>query len=192
MGKVVVSEFISLDGVIEDPGGAEGFEHGGWTFQFDTGAEGGQFKLDEVMNADALLLGRTTYEGFAKAWPSMERDEAGFADKMNGMPKYVVSRSLERAEWNNSTVLKGDLAEEVGRLRQRPGGDVLINGSSQLVRSLLANGLIDEYRLMLFPIVLGTGRRLFDDTAMTKLRLVDSRPVGPDGVLILTYHPAAA
>jgi dihydrofolate reductase len=190
MRKVVVSEFITLDGVIEDPGGGEGSKHAGWSFQFDTGTDGQRFKFDEVMRAGALLLGRVTYQGFAAAWPSM-KDDAGFADKMNGMPKYVVSTTLEAAEWTNSTLIRGDVAAEVARLKQQDGGEILINGSGQLVRTLLGHDLIDEVRLMVFPIVLGSGKHLFDHIeAPAKLRLVDTTPVGPDGVLVLTYQPA--
>ncbi|MEU8251134.1 dihydrofolate reductase family protein [Nonomuraea sp. NPDC048916] len=151
--------------------------------------EGGQFKLDEVLAADALLLGRVTYEGFAAVWPKM-RDDVGFADKMNGMRKYVVSTTLSAPEWRNTTVIRGDLAEEVGHLRQRPGGDILVTGSGRLVQALAELDLVDEYRLMVFPVVLGAGRRLFGDGArVTDLRLVEARPVGPDGVVVLTYQP---
>src|SRR2546426_2413161 len=144
MRKVVVSEFVTLDGVMEDPGGAEGFDRGGWSIQFDRGPEGDKFKLDETLEADALLLGRVTYQGFAEAWPS-RTDEVGFADKMNSMPKFVVSTTLEDAEWNNSTLIKGDVAEEVSKLKQQPGGDIPIYGSGQLVRTLMQHDLIDEY-----------------------------------------------
>jgi dihydrofolate reductase len=187
MGKVVVSEFMTIDGVMEDPGGAESFEHGGWSFQFERGPEGDKFKLDEVLAADALLLGRRTYEGFAAAWPSIE-DEAGFADKMNGMPKYVVSSTLEDATWNNSTVIRGNLAEEVSKLKQQYDGDIVVAGSAQLAQALAREGLVDEYRLMVHPIVLGTGKRLFDDgSALQKLRLTDSFTSG-EGLLTLTYE----
>jgi dihydrofolate reductase len=187
VGRVVVSEFISLDGVIEDPGGAEDFEHGGWTVKFDQGDEGGQFKLDETMAAEGLLLGRVTYEHFAAAWPSMT-DEAGFADKMNGMPKYVVSSTLEDPEWNNSTVVNGDVAEEIPKLTDQVDGDLLVAGSSQLVQGLAQNDLVDEYRLMVFPIVLGTGKRLFGELSNpSTLRLSEAKPVGPDGIVVLTY-----
>lgn len=190
MRKVVVSEFVSLDGVMEAPGGGEDYEHAGWSFQFDSGPEGNQFKLDEIMKADALLLGRVTYEGFAAAWPSMA-DEAGFADKMNGMPKFVASTTLDKAEWNNSTVIEGDVADEVAKLKRQPGGEILIAGSRTLVHTLMEHDLIDEYRLMVSPIVLGSGKRIFEDgSKTTRLRLVDAKPVGPDGVLILTYEPA--
>ena len=188
MGRLVVSQFVSVDGVIEDPGGSEGWDRGGWAFEFDRGDEGDNFKRDEVMASDALLLGRVTYEGFAAAWPSRDGE---FADKFNGMPKYVVSTTLEDPEWNNSTVIKDDVPGEVSTLREEPGGDVLVNGSAQLVATLIEHGLVDEYRLMVFPLVLGGGKRLFPETAETAaLRLVDSKPVGPDGVVILTYRPA--
>jgi len=184
MGKIVVTEFVSLDGVMEDPGGAEEYEHGGWTFEIDRG-EGDQFKMDETTASDALLLGRVTYEGFAAAWPSRE---GGFADKFNSMPKFVVSSTLENPEWNNTTVLRGDLAEEVGKLRERFDGDVVVHGSRQLAQSLLEQDLVDELRLMVFPVVLGTGKRLFSESAGKKpLRLVESRTVG-DGVAILVYR----
>jgi dihydrofolate reductase len=186
---MTVSEFITLDGVVEDPGGAESFEHGGWSFKFEQGPEGEQYKLDEVLAADALLLGRVTYEGFAAAWPAIT-DEAGFADKMNGMPKYVVSTTLERPEWNNTTVIKGDVAGEVSKLKQQ-AGDLLVTGSPTLIRTLMEHDLVDEYRLMVFPIVLGTGKRLFGDgSKLSTLRLVDAKPVGPDGVVVLTYERA--
>ena len=189
MGKIVVTEFMTLDCVIEAPGGGEGFEHEGWSFRFERGPEGDKFKFDELMEADAQLLGRVTYQAFAQAWPSMT-DEAGFADRMNGMPKYVVSTTLDKAEWNNSTLIRDDVAEEVSRLRQRPGGDILVAGSATLVRTLMEHDLVDEYRLMVHPIVLGTGKRLFDDgSKLTELRLVEAKPVGPDGVVILTYEP---
>lgn len=188
MARLVVSQFVTVDGVMEDPGGAEGFDRGGWAFQFDRGAEGDKFKLDEVMASDALLLGRVTYEGFAAAWPSRT---GAFADKFNGMPKFVVSTTLEGAQWNNSTVIKGDVAEEVATLKQRPGGDILVNGSATLVRTLAEHGLVDEYRLMVFPVALGRGKRLFEDVSdSTALRLVDTKQVGSDGVLILIYQPA--
>ena len=192
MGNVVVSEFVSLDGVIEDPGGAESFEHGGWSFEFARGDDGDKFKLDEVMAADAMLLGRVTYEGFAKAWPSI-RDEAGFADKMNGMPKYVVSTTLEDPQWNNTTVIDGDLEAAITDLKQRYSGDILVAGSAQLVGALAEQGLVDEYRLMVFPLLLGSGKRLFaGGGGMTKLALAESRPVGPDGVVVATYRRVRA
>jgi dihydrofolate reductase len=189
VGRIVVTEFVSLDGVMEDPGGAENFRHGGWSFEFNRGDEGDKFKLDEALSSEALLLGRATYEGFAEAWPSREGE---FADKFNSMPKYVVSSTLEEPEWNNSTVLKGDVAEEVAKLRKEQDGDIVVHGSARLVQALIEHDLVDELRLMVFPVVLGSGKRLFGDTGDKKrLRLVDSKVVG-DGVAILTYQPAGA
>jgi dihydrofolate reductase len=187
MGRIVVTEFVSLDGVIEAPGGGEDFKHGGWSFEIERGEEGNKFKLDETMESDALLLGRRTYEGFAAAWPSREGE---FADKFNNMPKYVVSSTLEEPEWNNSTVLKGDLADEVSKLRKEQDGNIVVHGSAQLVQALVEHDLVDEVRLMVFPIVLGSGKRLFGETSDKKrLRLSDSKTVG-DGVAILVYESA--
>jgi dihydrofolate reductase len=178
---------VSLDGVMEDPGGSEAFRYGGWSFQYDRGDDGNRFKLDETMASAALLLGRTTYEGFAKAWPTRDGE---FADKFNSMPKYVVSSTMGEPEWNNSTVLRGDLAEEVARLRGEIDGDIVVHGSAQLVQALLEQGLVDELRLMVFPVVLGAGKRIFGATSDHKpMRLVDSKVVG-DGVAILVYAPA--
>jgi dihydrofolate reductase len=187
MRRIVVTEFVSADGVIEDPGGAEGYKHGGWTFKFQD-PEGMRYKLDETMEHDALLLGRVTYEGFAAAWPG-RTDEVGFADKMNSMPKYVVSTTLEKADWNNSTVVP---FEEVAGLKRQDGGDILVAGSATLVGALHEAGLVDEYRLMVFPIVLGSGKHLFgqhDDA--TELTLADSKVLG-SGTVILTYHRGAS
>ena len=187
MGKIVVTEFMSLDGVVEDPGGAEDFKHSGWSFEISRGDEGDKFKLDETMSSEVLLLGRRTYEGFAKAWPAREGE---FADKFNTMPKYVVSSTLEKPEWNNSTVLKGGVAEEVAKLKREHDGDILVHGSPQLVQALIEHDLVDELRLMVFPVVLGSGKRLFGETSDKKtLKLVDSKVVG-EGVTILTYAPA--
>ncbi len=186
MGRIVVTEFVSLDGVFEDPGGAEGFEHGGWSFSFNRGEDGDAFKLEELQAADAQLLGRVTYEGFAKAWPSIT-DEVGFAAKMNEMPKYVVSSTLAEPSWENSTVIS--LADVAG-LKDRYTGDILVAGSGQLVRGLADAGLVDEYRMMVFPVVLGSGRRLFDGVKLTRLNLAGSTPVGPDGVVVHRYVPA--
>ena len=186
MGRIVVTEFVSLDGVMEAPGGGEDFKHGGWSFEINRGDEGDKFKLDEALSSEALLLGRVTYEGFAKAWPSREGE---FADKFNTMPKYVVSSTLDDPEWNNSTVLKGDVEKEVAKLRQEKDGDIVVHGSARLVQTLLEHGLVDELRLMVFPVVLGSGKRLFGETSDKKpLQLVDSTIVG-DGVAILTYQP---
>jgi dihydrofolate reductase len=186
MGRIVVTEFITLDGVVEDPGGNEGHPHGGWAFETVRG-EGEKFKLDEAMASDAMLLGRRTYDGFAEAWPSQEGE---FADKFNSMPKYVVSSTLKDPAWGNSTVLAGDLTEAVARLRRRHDGDVVVHGSIQLAQALLADDLVDELRLMLFPVVLGSGRRLFGASSDKKpMQLAESRDVG-DGVVILVYRPA--
>lgn len=191
MRKLVVSEFVSVDGVMEDPGGAEGFDHGGWAFRYERGPEGDKFKLDEVLEAGALLLGRVTYQGFAAAWPSMT-DEVGFADKMNSMPKFVVSTTLDKAQWNNSSLIKDDVAAAVSALKQQPGGPILVAGSGQLARTLMRHGLVDEYRLMVYPVVLGSGKRLFAETGdVTALRLTGTKTVG-SGILILTYEAASA
>jgi dihydrofolate reductase len=189
VGRIVVTEFVSLDGVMEAPGGGEDFRHGGWSFEISRGDEGDKFKLDETMSSEALLLGRVTYEGFAKAWPSRDGE---FADKFNNMPKYVVSSTLDEPEWNNSTVLKGDVSDAVTKLRQEHDGDIVVHGSAQLVQTLVENDLVDELRLMVFPVVLGSGKRLFGETSDKKsLRLVDSKVVG-DGVAILIYERASA
>jgi dihydrofolate reductase len=188
VGRIVVTEFVSLDGVMEDPGGSENFKHGGWSFEISRGEEGDKFKLDETMSSDALLLGRRTYEGFAAAWPSREGE---FADRFNSMPKYVVSSTLNDPEWTNSTLLSGDLADEVKRVREEHEGDVVVHGSAQLVQGLLEDDLVDELRLMVFPVVLGDGKRLFGETSGKKpLRLKSTQTVG-DGVAILIYERAA-
>jgi dihydrofolate reductase len=163
MMHVVVSEFVTLDGVFEDPGGVEGFSHGGWAFGYDRGPEGDRFKLDEILEADALLLGRKTYEGFAEAWPS-RTDDSGFADKMNGIRKYVASTTLTRADWNNSTIISGDLIDEVRQIVRRGSGMLLVVGSGSIARQLLSQDLVDEVRLMVFPTALGTGTTLFGGT----------------------------
>jgi dihydrofolate reductase len=190
MRKIVATEFMSLDGVIDSPGGDNDFARGAWTFKFSD-PEGMQFKMDETMSSGAQLLGRKTYEGFAAAWPG-RKDEAGFADKFNSMPKYVVSQTLSQDDltWENSTLISGDVFAEIAKLKEQDGGDIVIHGSAALVRSLLEHGLIDEYRLMVFPVVLGTGNKLFGDTADTVvLKLADSK-VLDSGTLILTYQPA--
>jgi dihydrofolate reductase len=187
MGKIVVTEFVSLDGVMEAPGGGESYKHQGWTFEIDRGQEGDKFKLDEAMAAEALLLGRRTYEGFAAAWPSMEGE---FADKFNGMPKYVVSSTLSEPTWNNTTVLGGGLADEVAKLKDSIEGEITVHGSAQLVQGLLELGLIDELRLMVFPVVLGSGKRLFGASEDKRsLALSDCKTVGA-GIVVLTYTRA--
>ncbi|MBA2554907.1 MAG: dihydrofolate reductase [Geodermatophilaceae bacterium] len=188
MSKLVVSQFVSLDGVMQDPAGNEESGLGPWSFGFDRGDDGDKFKLDELMGSDSLLLGRVTYEGFAEAWPSRDGD---FADKFNGMRKYVVSTTLGSADWNNSTLIKENVADEIAQLKQQDGGDILVNGSRTLIQTLMEHGLVDEYRLMVFPIVLGQGDRLFSEgSTRSTLRLADSKPVGSDGVIVLTYVPA--
>jgi dihydrofolate reductase len=189
MGKLVVTEFVSVDGVFEDPGGSEDYEHGGWTFEYDRGADGNNFKLDELMEAEVQLLGRVTYEGFAAAWPSRDGE---FADKLNNDPKYVVSTTLKDPEWQNTTVISGDVAEEISKLKEQTNGVILVAGSGTLVRSLLENDLVDELRLMVFPTVLGRGKRLFPDGIdRLKLKLAGATTVGPDGVQVQTYQRAA-
>jgi dihydrofolate reductase len=180
---------MSLDGVVEAPGGGEDFKYGGWSFEIDRGEEGNTFKLDETMSSEALLLGRATYEGFAAAWPS-RNDEFGYADKFNSMPKYVVSSTLKDPDWNNTTVLAGDVVEAVSKLKQEQDGDIVVHGSPQLAQTLIEHNLVDQYNLMVFPVVLGAGKRFFGETTDKKtLRLVDSKVVG-DGVAILVYQPA--
>ncbi|TML66248.1 MAG: dihydrofolate reductase [Actinobacteria bacterium] len=186
MGKLVVTEFITLDGVIEDPGGSEKTELGGWAFQFERGDEGERFKLDELTASDAQLLGRVTYDGFAAAWPAMEETTGDFGKKMNAMPKYVVSKTLQSAEWNNTTVLRGDLADEVAPLKEQYAGDILVAGSAQLVQSLLAADLVDELHLMVFPVFLGRGKRLFaDETGSQRFTLADVRQTAEVAILTL-------
>jgi dihydrofolate reductase len=187
MGRIVVTEFVSLDGVMEDPGGGEDFKYGGWSFEYDRGEEGGRFKSDETMNADAMLLGRRTYEGFAQAWPSREGE---FADKFNNMPKYVVSSTLKDPEWTNSHVLDGDVAEQVSKLKEEVDGDIIVHGSCRLVQALIDHGLVDELRLMVFPVVLGAGKRLFGETSDKRaFRLTEAKTVG-DGVVTQVYEAA--
>ncbi|MGI9091148.1 MAG: dihydrofolate reductase family protein [Gemmatimonadaceae bacterium] len=181
MRKVVVSEFVSLNGVMEDPS---------WTFQF-SGEEQPKFKFDELAASDSLLLGRTTYEGFAAAWPNMTEQAGEYANMMNGYPKYVVSTTLEGPlEWNNSTLIKGNVAEEVSSLKQQSGKDILVFGSADLVNTLMGQDLIDEYRLMVFPVVVGGGKHLFvDGLDTTVLKHVDTKTF-ESGVVVLTYEPA--
>jgi dihydrofolate reductase len=195
MGRIVVTELVSIDGVSNDPAGFEGFERGGWTFQLDSdgervmlrGEEGEELVVAEARDSAALLLGRKTYEGFAVIWPQQEGRP--LADIINRMPKYVVSSTLEDAEWENSTVLSGELTEEVGRLTREIDGEILVYGSTQLVQTLIEHGLVDELRLLVHPVVVGAGKRLFGETSEVRpLRLVDSKQVG-EGVVILTYEP---
>jgi dihydrofolate reductase len=184
MGRIVVTEFMSLDGVVEDPGGSEDYRYGAWAFEFSRGEEGDKFKIDETMGSAAQLLGRTTYEGFAKAWPSRDGE---FADRFNSMPKYVLSSTLQNPEWTNTTVLDGDLADEVDRLKAEIDGDIVVHGSISVVQALLDHGLVDELRLMVFPVVLGDGRRLWGSLSdKQRLALKSSQTVG-DGLVILVY-----
>jgi dihydrofolate reductase len=185
MGRIVITEFISLDGVIEDPGGAEDFKYGGWSFEFNRGDAGNKFKLDETMGSAALLLGRVTYEGFAEAWPQRDGE---FADKFNSMPKYVVSSTVDGSEWTNTTVLDGDVPTAVRKVRAEVDGDIVVHGSGQLVQTLLEHDLVDRLHLMVFPVVLGAGQRLFGETTDKKpLKLVSTETVG-DGVTIAVYE----
>lgn len=186
MGRIIVTEFVSTDGVMEAPGGEEGYKYTNWTFEFpDEGQY--DYKLEEVQESEALLLGRVTYEGFAAAWP--ERDDA-FAKKFNTMPKYVISSTLQDPEWNNTTVIGGDPVDGAKQARDRHEGDVTVHGSLTLAQALLDADLVDQLNLMVFPVVLGYGKRLFADTSDKRpLKLVDSKIVG-DGVAILVYQAA--
>lgn len=187
MRKIIVSEFLTLDGVMEDPGGSEGFEHGGWSFQYFN-EEYYKYKLDEIVSCDALLLGRTTYQAFADAWPS-RTDEDGFADRMNNLPKYVVTTTLDHLDWKNSKSIKGNIAEEVNQLKKQPGKDIQVAGSCQLVHTLLQHDLVDELRLMIHPIVVGNGKRLLKEGKTPKnFRLIESK-MFQTGVVALTYEP---
>jgi dihydrofolate reductase len=210
MGRIVISEFVSLDGIVEDPAGIEGFKHGGWTFEIDRAEEGedgpvglrqegvlsgallrvpeqvARHVLEETLGAEALLLGRVTFEQFAARWPARDGQ---FADKYNNMPKYVVSSTLEDPEWNNSKVLKGDLVAEISSLKRELDGDIVVPGSIRLARALIEHNLVDELRLMVYPVLLGSGERLFGELSDKKpLRLVDASTDG-DGVVIHTYEP---
>jgi len=177
--KLVVSEFVTLDGVAEEPGK--------WSFPFWS-EEISKFKFDELFSSDALLLGRVTYQGFATAWPSMT-DDAGYAKRMNSFPKHVVSKTLEKLDWNNSHLIKGDVEREVSKLKQQPGQDLLVFGSGQLVNALMQHDMIDEYRLLVYPIILGSGKRLFSDANKATLKLVETKTFS-SGVVLLRYQPS--
>jgi dihydrofolate reductase len=187
--RIVVTEFVSLDGVMEAPGGEPGFKYSGWAFEFDRGDDGNQFKLEETRQADALLIGRHTYESFAGAWPQRDGE---FADKFNAMPKFVVSTTLKDPEWNNTTVLgSGDATAEVRRLKEEFDGELQTPGSHRLVQELIAADLVDQVNLMMFPVILGTGKKAFEETPeRRKLQLTESKVVG-DGVVVLTYERAS-
>jgi dihydrofolate reductase len=186
MRKLIVSEFVSLDGVMEDPGGVEGGPHGGWTIPY-WGDDIADFKQEELFASGALLLGRITYEGFAAAWPAMS-DSGGFAERMNSLPKHVATRTLAQLDWNNSHALEGDAAQAVTRLKQQPGQDILLAGSAMLLQTLMLHELVDEYRLLIYPVVLGEGKRLFRDPHYAGLKLVESKPFS-SGVVLLRYEP---
>jgi dihydrofolate reductase len=185
MGRIVVTEYISIDGVVEAPSGTERFERVGWTDAFSRGPEGDAFKLAETMNSDALLLGRVTYEGFAPVWPHYQGE---IADKFNSMPKYVVSQTLTNPDWNNTTVLSGDVVDEVRKLKQRYDRDIVVHGSPPLVHTLIEHDLVDALHLQVYPVIVGAGKRLFGETSATKrLRLTSAKTVG-DGIHLLIYE----
>jgi dihydrofolate reductase len=192
--KLVVTEFITLDGVVEDPGGSEDTEHGGWNFEYEIGEEGGKFKMDELVAADAQLLGRVTYDGFAEAWPDREKmpgPEAEFAKRFNSMPKHVVSTTLTDPEWNNSHVISGDVPEEIKNLKEQYDRDILVSGSVTLVKTLIENDLVDQWNLMFFPTILGSGKRLFPDGVPRRnLKVIEENTVGSDGVFTRIYARA--
>jgi dihydrofolate reductase len=187
--RIVVTEFASLDGVMEAPGGEPDFKYPGWSFEFERGDDGNQFKTDETMQADALLIGKRTYESFAGAWPQREGE---FADKFNSMPKFVVSTSLGDPDWNNTTVLdSGDATAQVRKLKEEFDGVLQVPGSHRLVQELIESDLVDQINLMVFPVVLGTGKKVFEEKPERRnLRLKESKVVG-EGVLVLIYERAA-
>jgi dihydrofolate reductase len=188
MGKLVVTEFVSIDGVFDDPGGSEDYEHGGWTFEYDRGDDGNKFKMDELLEADVQLLGRVTYEGFAAAWPERE---GPFADKINQGRKVLVSTTLTDPTWENTTVISDNVPEEIRALKDATDGTILVAGSGKLVATLLEHDLVDELRLMVFPTILGRGRRVFPDGIdRIKFELAEARTVGPDGVQVQVYRRA--
>jgi dihydrofolate reductase len=187
-GRIVVTEFVSVDGVMEDPGGSEDFEYGGWTFEYNRGDDGDKFKMDELMDADVQLLGRVTYEGFAEAWPSREGE---FADKINKGRKVLVSTTLTDPDWENTEVISENVVDELKKLREGTDGNILVAGSNTLVHTLLENDLVDELRLMIFPTILGKGKRLYPEGIdRIKLNLVEDRGVGDDGVRVQVYQRA--
>ena len=187
MGRIVVTEYISVDGIVEAPSGTETFERVGWTDDFSRGPEGETFKFEETRASDALLLGRVTYDEFAPVWPQIPGE---FADMFNAMPKYVVSSTLENPKWNNTTVLRGDVVEEVAGLKKRFDRDIVVHGSPQLAQTLIEHDLVDELRLMVYPVIVGAGKRLFAETSGKKnLHLVETRTFN-DGITVLVYRPA--
>jgi dihydrofolate reductase len=188
MGRIVITEYISVDGVVEAPSGTEDFERIGWTDGFRRGPEGDRFKVDETMQSAALLLGRVTYDTFAAVWPHVEGE---FADRFNALPKYVVSSTLVEPSWANTIVLRGDPVEEVARLRDAISGDIVVHGSAQLAQLLVEHDLVDQLHLLIYPVIVGAGKRLFGGTSATKrLALAEARTFG-DGVHLLVYRRAA-
>jgi dihydrofolate reductase len=188
MGRIVVAQFVSVDGVIEDPVGMEELGRGAWTSPFDSGAEGAEYVVDVLLGSEAMLLGRRTYEGYAAAWPAVGGE---YADKINSMPKYVVSTTLEDPPWENSTVIRCDVPAQAADLRRRLDGNILVHGSGRLVHTLMENELVDEWQLMVFPVVVGAGKRCFGDPGQAvALQLLETRPLGPDGIVLLTYAPS--
>ena len=188
MSKIIVSQYMSLDGVIQDPVGMEGSGLGDWTGPFNRGPDGDKFKHEEMFHSAAVLLGRVTYDGFAAVWPTV-KDETGFADRINSMPKYVVSKTLKKADWNNTTILSGDVVQSIRSLKDQSGGNILVYGSAALVHALMPMGLIDEYNLMVYPTVLGRGTRLFPDGVASGLTLAECKQLG-SGIVLLRYSSA--
>lgn len=184
--RIIVTDYVSVDGVIEDPVGMEGSGLGNWTGRFNRGPEGDAFKHDELFGCESLLFGRTTYTAFAAVWPSV-RDDTGFAQRINQMPKYVASNSLPEAHWTNTTILSGDVLQRVRTLKEKPGGDILVYGSALLVHALASNDLVDAFTLMIYPTVLGRGKRLFPDGHQIPLKLVGSQLLG-SGIVLVRYH----
>ena len=182
MRKIVVSEYLTLDGVMDEPGR--------WSFPFWS-EEAAQFKSDELFASDALLLGRITYQGFAAAWPAMQAETGAFGERMNNLPKYVVSTTLATADWNNSRLIRANVADEIARLKQEPGQDILVNGSGVLLDTLLEHALVDELRLMVHPIVVGAGKRLFREGSPRQTWLLTGTRPFASGIVVLTYAPAA-
>lgn len=187
MRKIIVSEYVTLDGVMEDPGGGDKSEYGGWSLQF-WNEQAMKFKYDELFACDTLLLGRVTFEGFAKAWPAM-KDTGDFGERMNSISKFVFSRTLKTAGWNNSTIIKNHLVAEIKKLHEQPGQDILVEGSAKLVRKLMQNDLVDELRLMIHPIVVGGGKRLLGPGSDRKLLKLANAETFSSGVVVLTYQP---
>ena len=186
MKKIIVSEFVTLDGVMEDPGGSENFKYGGWTWPY-WNDEIGKYKHEELFSSDALLIGRVTYSGFSVAWPNM-KDKEGFADRMNSIKKYVVSTSLKKSDWNNSVLINGNIYDEVLKIKKGSGKNILVAGSARLTQTLAQHGLIDEYRILVYPVILGIGKKLFEGQMNRQdLKLVDTRSFG-SGVIALHYE----